>query len=177
MVHALRTRGDPLRSVNSVRELVRRTDPRLPVSEVRTQAADIDRTINQEITFARLCSAFAALALVIACVGLYGAVSYNVVRRTGEIGIRMALGARRGVVVQMVLRDVLVVAAAGLAIGLIASLALSKLVASFLYGTKPDDPLALALAAVILLGAALFAGHLPARKASLIEPMSALRNE
>ena len=117
MVYALRTSGDPLRYVNAVREIVRRADARVPVSEVRTQAADIDQTINQEITFAELCSGFAMLALVIACVGLYGTVSYNVARRTGEIGIRMALGAQRGVVVRMVLREVLVLAAVGLAIG------------------------------------------------------------
>jgi predicted permease len=93
MVYALRTPGDPLRYVNSVREMVRQADARVPVSEIRTQVADIDQTINQEITFAELCSGFAILALVIACVGLYGTVSYNVARRTGEIGIRMALGA------------------------------------------------------------------------------------
>jgi ABC-type antimicrobial peptide transport system permease subunit len=147
------------------------------VYEVRTQAADIDRTINQEITFAQLCSGFAILALLIACVGLYGTVSYNVARRTGEIGIRMALGAQRGKVVQMVLREVLVLAAAGLAIGMAAALGGSKLVASFLYGMKANDPLALTLAVVTLLGAALLAGYIPARKASRIDPMTALRHE
>lgn len=96
MVYALRTSGDPLRYVSSVREIVRQADPRLPVSEIRTQVADIDRTINQEIVFAELCSGFAILALVIACVGLYGTVSYDVSRLTGAIGIRMALGAQRG---------------------------------------------------------------------------------
>ena len=177
MVYALRTSGDPLRYVNSVREIVRQADARVPVSEVRTQAADIDQTINQEITFAELCSGFAILALVIACVGLYGTVSYNVARRTGEIGIRMALGAQRGVVVRMVLREVLVLAAVGLAIGLALALGTSRLVASFLYGMKPNDPLALTAAVAILLGAALLAGYAPARKASRIDPMAALRNE
>jgi ABC-type antimicrobial peptide transport system permease subunit len=177
MVYALRTAGDPLRYINSVREIVRQADARVPVYEVRTQAADIDRTINQEITFAQLCSGFAILALLIACVGLYGTVSYNVARRTGEIGIRMALGAQRGKVVQMVLREVLVLAAAGLAIGMAAALGGSKLVASFLYGMKANDPLALTLAVVTLLGAALLAGYIPARKASRIDPMTALRHE
>src|SRR5260370_32871485 len=107
MVYELRTQGDPLRYVNSVREIVRQADARVPVSEVRTQTADIDQTINQEITFAKLCSGFAILALVIACVGLYGTVSYNVARRTGEIGIRMALGAQRSGVMRMDLREVL----------------------------------------------------------------------
>jgi predicted permease len=177
MVYALRTAGDPLRYVNEVREIVRQTDARVPVSEIRTQVADIDQTINQEITFAELCSGFAILALLIACVGLYGTVSYNVARRTGEIGIRMALGAQRGVVVRMVLGEVLVLAAVGLAIGMATALVTSKFVASFLYGMKPNDPLALTLAVAILLAAALLAGYVPARKASRIDPMTALRHE
>jgi len=177
MVFVLRTLGDPLRYVDSVREIVRRADPRLPVSEVRTQAADIDQTINQEITFAELCSAFALLALVIAGVGLYGTVSYNVARRTGEIGIRMALGAQRGGVVRMVLREVLLLVAVGLGIGLAAALGTSRFVASLLYGMQANDPLTLALALMTLLGTALAAGYAPARKASRIDPMLALRQE
>jgi ABC-type antimicrobial peptide transport system permease subunit len=100
-----------------------------------------------------------------------------VARRTGEIGIRMALGAQRGGVVRMVLREVLVLAAVGLAIGMGLALGMSKFVESFLYGMKANDPLALAGAVVILLGAAILAGYAPARKASRIDPMAALRNE
>ena len=177
MVYELRTSGDPLRFVNSVRETVRQADARVPVSEIRSQVADIDQTINQEITFAKLCSGFAILALAIACVGLYGTVSYNVERRTGEIGIRMALGAERGRVVWMILREVCALAAVGLAISVPAALAASKLVESFLFGMKPNDPLSLALAVAILVSAALLAGYMPARKASRIDPMIALRNE
>jgi predicted permease len=177
MVYALRTSGDPLRYVSSVRQMVREADAGVPVSEVRTQAADIDHTINQEIAFAELCSGFAILALVIASVGLYGTVSYNVARRTGEIGIRMALGAQRGGVVRMVLREVLVLVAAGLAIGTVVALGTSQFVASFLYGMKANDPLTLALALMTLLGTALAAGYAPARKASRIDPMIALRQE
>jgi len=177
MVYALRTWGHPLAYLDSVREIVRRADPRVPVAEVRTQVADIERTINQEITFARLCTAFAILALVVACVGVYGAVSYTATRRTGEIGIRMALGARRGGIVRMVLREVLVLAAVGLCAGLAVALATSRFVASLLYGLQPNDPVALALAAIILLSAVLAAGYLPARKASRIDPVTALRVE
>ena len=177
MVYALRTSGDPLSYVNAVRETVRQANARVPVSDIRTQTADIDKTINQEITFAQLCSGFAILATVIACVGLYGAVSYSVVRRTGEIGIRMALGAQRGGVVRMVLREVVVLVAAGLLVGMAAALATSKFVASFLYGMTPNDPLALTLGVVTLLIAALLAAYVPARQASRIDPLVALRHD
>ena len=177
MVYELRTVGDPLNYVHAVRDLVQRADQRLPLSEVKSQSAWIDQTINQEITFARLCTAFAILALAIACVGLYGAMSYRVARRTGEIGIRMALGAQRRRVVWMVLREVLLLAAAGLAISVPTALALSKLVESFLFGMKPNDPLALIGSAAILATAAILAGYLPTRNASRIDPMITLRHE
>jgi macrolide transport system ATP-binding/permease protein len=177
MTYALRTAGNPLGFVSAVREIVRETDVRVPVTDLKTQASEIDQVMNQEIVFAELCSAFAILALVIACVGLYGTVSYNVARRTGEIGIRMALGARRGNVVWMVLRGVIALAAVGLAISVPAALGTSKFVESFLYGLKPNDPMALGIAVAILLGAAIIAGYLPARRASRIDPMVALRHE
>src|SRR5258705_10512836 len=122
--------------------------------------------MNQEIVFARLSSAFAILALVIACVGLYGTMAYAVARRTREIGIRIALGARRSLVIWMVLREVCVLAAFGLAISVPTALGTSRFVESFLFGTKPNDPSALAIAAAILLSAALRAGYGPARTAS-----------
>jgi predicted permease len=177
MFYELRTVGNPFGYVNAVREIVRRADDGLPLSDVKPQSSWIDQTINQEITFARLCSAFALLALAIACVGLYGTMSYNVARRTGEIGIRMALGAQRGRVVWMVLREVCVLATVGLAISLPTALAASKIVESFLFGMKPNDPPALAGSAAILVSAAILAGYLPALRASRIEPMTALRHE
>jgi ABC-type antimicrobial peptide transport system permease subunit len=147
------------------------------VTNLKTQAADIDQTINQEIVFARLCSAFAILALTIACVGLYAMLAYAVARRTSEIGLRMALGAGRSAVIWMVLREVCVLAAIGLAIGVPTALGTSRFVESFLFGTKPNDPNALAVAAAILLSAALLAGYAPARRASRVDPMIALRHE
>ena len=177
MTFALRTSGDPLRYVNTVRAIVSQADARVPVTDVKTQAAQIDQTMNQEIIFARLCTAFAILALLIACVGLYGTMSYTVARRTGEIGIRMALGAQRGAVVWMVLRQVFVLAAVGLAIGVPTALGISRFVESFLFGVKPNSPAALVLAVAILLGAVLVAGYVPARKASRIDPMTAVRHE
>ena len=144
---------------------------------VVTQAAEIDRTISRELTFAKLCTGFAILALVMACVGLYGTMSYNVTRQVGEIGIRMALGAERGAVVWMVLRRVLLLAGVGLAISVPAALVASRLVKSLLFDTQPNDPRTLALAGVILLIAAILAGYAPARRASRIDPQAALRLE
>ena len=177
MTFALRTSGDPLRYVNTVRAIVSQADRRVPVTDVKTQSAQIDQMTNQEIIFARLCTAFAILALLIACVGLYGAMSYTVARRTGEIGIRMALGAQRGAVVWMVLRQAFVLAAVGLAIGVPAALSTSKLIESFLFDVKPNSPASLAGAVAILLSAVILAGYVPARKASRVDPMTALRHE
>jgi macrolide transport system ATP-binding/permease protein len=177
VTYALRTAGDPLRFVQSVHEIVREADSRIPVTNVVTQAAEIDRTISREFTFAKLCSGFAVLALLMACVGLYGTMSYSVERQVGEIGIRMALGAQRGAVVWMVLRRVLLLAAVGLAISVPAALIASRLVRSFLFGTRPNDPGTLALAGLVLLSAAILAGYAPARRASRIDPLAALRQE
>jgi len=177
VTYQLRTAGSPLGVSNAVRRIVERADPTVPVMRVKTQEALIEGTINQEVTFARLCTAFALLALTIACVGLYGTMSYGVARRTSEIGIRMALGAQRAAVVWMVLREVLTLAAIGLAISLPAALAASKLVESFLYGTKANDPLTLTAAVLTIAGATILAGYVPARNASRIDPLIALRHE
>jgi predicted lysophospholipase L1 biosynthesis ABC-type transport system permease subunit len=177
MTFFLRTAGDPLAYASAVREVVRQADARIPVTNLGTQAAQIDREMSQQMLFARLCAGFAMLALAIACVGLYGTTSYAVARRTGEIGIRMALGAQRGTVVWMVLRDVLILAALGLVISLPLALGASKFIESFLFGVKPNDPRALAAAVAILLSAALLAGYVPARKASRIDPVTAVRHE
>ena len=177
MTFFLRTTGDPMAYAGAVREIVHQADARIPVAGLSTQVAQIEGEMSQEALLARLCTVFAMLALAIACVGLYGTTSYAVARRTGEIGIRMALGAPRGTVVWMVLRDVLFLAVLGLAISLPAALGASKLVESLLFGVKPGDPRAVAAAAAILLSAALMAGYLPARKASRIDPMTAVRHE
>jgi macrolide transport system ATP-binding/permease protein len=177
MMFALRTGGDPLAFVSTVRQIVHQADARLPVSHVRTQQAEIDNQVRQETILAELCSAFAVLALTIACVGLYGTISYSVARRSGEIGIRMALGAQPRPVLWMVLREVLVLAAVGLAISVPIALGTSRFVESFLFGMKPNDPLALGLAVMLLLLAALLAGGVPARRAAQIDPMTALRHE
>jgi macrolide transport system ATP-binding/permease protein len=177
MTFFLRTAGDPLGYAGVVREIVRRADPRIPVAGLNTQTAQIENEMVGERLFARLCTAFALLSLAIACVGLYATTSYTVARRTSEIGIRMALGARRETVIRMVLRDVLMMAITGLAIGLPAALGASKLIESHLFGVKPGDPWALAAPLAILLTAALAAGYLPARRASNTDPMAALSHQ
>jgi len=177
MTFALRTTGDPLHTVADVRRVVQGVDAHVPVINIRTQSAEIDQTINQEIVFARLCSAFAILALVIACVGLYATMAYMVARRTSEIGIRLALGAPRGVVVWMIMRQVCLLAVVGLAIGVPLAMGTSRLIASFLFAMEPNDARALVGAVAILMTAALVAGYGPARRASRVDPIVALRHE
>jgi ABC-type antimicrobial peptide transport system permease subunit len=160
-----------------VREVVHQADARIPLADVKTQAGEIEEDMNQEIVFARLCTGFALLALMIASVGLYGTMTYAVARRTSEIGIRMALGAQRRVVIWTVLQQVCILAAAGLAISVPTALAASRFVESFLFGTKPTDPQTLFLAITILLSAVLLAGYIPARRAARIDPLAALRHE
>jgi predicted permease len=174
---AIRTAGPPFSAAAAVRRVVRDASSSVSIGEITTQAQRMDRTISQERTFAELGSCFAALALAIACVGLYGAVAYTVARRTGEIGVRMALGAQRPRIIGMVMREVLTTTAAGLLLGCVAARLTTRFVESFLFGTKPNDLLATGAAIGILLAAVLAAGFGPAWRASRIDPASALRNE
>src|SRR5260370_38997800 len=140
---------------SSARKVVRQADERLPISSLMTQSRRIDQTIGQERTFAMLCTCFAVLALLIACVGMYGMTAYRVARRTNEIGIRMALGAERPRRIWMALREVVLMSVVGLAIGLPAALATTRFVQPFLFQMKPNDPLTLPLPALPLPATAL----------------------
>ncbi len=173
----LRTTGGTAEVANAAREILRQTDPGVPLGMVFTQTAEIESTINQEIIFARLCTTFAGLALAIAGVGLYGTTSYNVARRTSEIGIRMALGAQQGSILAMVLREVAALSLVGLAIGIPIALGASKVLAAFLFDLQPNDPSSIGAAIAILLAAALLAGYAPAQRACRIDPVTALRHE
>jgi ABC-type antimicrobial peptide transport system permease subunit len=177
MTYEIRTAGRPSDVATSVHEVVRGVDARLAIHELKTQAAHVDQAISTEITLARLGAAFGALALAIACVGIYGTVAYSVAQRRAEIGIRMALGARPRRIVWMVLRDVLWMAVAGFAAGIPVVLAGSEYIRSLLYGIQPTDPLAIGLAIAGVLISALIAASVPARRAARIDPLTAIRSE
>ena len=173
----VRTAGDPKNWIASVRQAVQGLDRNLPLFDVKTQTEQIDQATFQERLFARLSSFFGLLALALACVGLYGMMSYAVARRTGEIGVRMALGAERAGILRMVLREGFALAVAAIGIGIPAALAASRLISSLLYGVKPTDPVTLVAMCALLTGVALLASYIPARRAARIDPMVALRYE
>jgi predicted permease len=173
----LRVNGEPLAILPSVRRVVQQMDPDLPLIQPMTQRAQFDTTISQQLLFARLAGFFAILAVVLVATGLYGTLIYRVNNRMIEIGVRMAVGAQRGQVVWMVLRDSLLLTAVGAAIGVPLALLTGKALASVLYGLKPGDltSMAIALAGVALV--ALAASLVPARRAAGIDPLAALRME
>ena len=168
--------GAPTTLVSGVKSAVARVNRDVSI-EFETLAAKVDSSIEREKLLATLSGFFGALALVLAAIGLYGVMSYNVARRRNEIGIRMALGAAQSRVLRMVLGEVAVLIGIGLAVGFGAALGATRLVATFLYGLQPNDPWTLGTAGVVLTGVALLAGYLPARRASKVDPMAALRDE
>ncbi len=173
----LRTAGDPMAVVPEVRAAVRRAGSELPILDIRTQSERIDQQIARERLIARLSSLFGVLALLLACVGLYGLMSYEVSRGTREIGIRMALGAPSGQVRGRVVRHGGMLAMVGAAIGLAASLAVTRFLGSMLYNVKSGDPLTLAAVTLLLLLVALAACYVPARRATRVDPLVALRHD
>ena len=177
MMIALHTEQDPASLLSAARAVVTKMDRNLPLTDVRTMQEQVKLTTTNERIFAQLTSGFGVLALVLASIGIYGIMAYTVARRTGEIGIRMALGARSGQVLRMVLREVSWLALAGVMLGVGAAVGLGRLVSSMLYGLKPSDPLTLAGIGGLLILIALLAGLGPARRAARIDPMQALRHE
>ena len=163
--------------IPSFRRAAQNIDPDLPLSNVRTQQQQIDASMQQERMFASFTAGFGILALVLACVGIYGIMAYTVSLRTNEIGIRLALGAARAQIQAIVLREVGWLAISGVIIGLLVTLALIRLVKSMLYGLTSKDPITLAGSALLLLLIAFFAGWAPAHRASRVDPAEALRHD
>lgn len=173
----LRTAGDPDALVNAVRGVVSRADKNLPIFGMRTQTQQIEQTLFQERLLSRLSSFFALLALALSCLGLYGLLSYEVARRTRELGIRMALGAQRGDLMRLVVHQGALLLLVGIAAGVCVSLGVTRFMASMLYGVHPADPLTMTSVAVLLTLVALAACYVPARRAMRVDPMAALREE
>jgi predicted permease len=173
----LRVAGKPERLNTAVRQTLAAIDPNLTVINMLTMDEQLARNFNQDRLIARLTELFGALALILACVGLYGITSYAVARRTSEIGIRMALGADRPNIIRLILRSALLQLVLGLAIGVPAALAGGKLLANQLYGVKSHDPLILSVATVLLTACALVAGFVPARRAASVDPIRSLHVE
>jgi predicted permease len=171
----LRTGGDPAKMTGEVRAALAEVDPNLPVLRIQTVGDLTDRFVANETLISRLSGIFSALAVLLAGIGLYGVMSYSVVRRTNEIGIRIALGAQSGKVLWMVLRESLVLLGVGLALGLPLSLGGLRLVQSQLYELSASDPITLASSVLIIAAVTVFAAWLPARRATKVDPMVALR--
>jgi ABC-type antimicrobial peptide transport system permease subunit len=173
----VRTVGDPAKVTSAIRREVQAVDANVPIYNVRTLEAQLDESLSQERLMATLSSWFGAFALLLASIGLYGVLAYSVTRRTNEIGLRMALGAEPGGVIWMVLREALLLVGTGVAIGVPLALALARSVSSLLYGLKPTDSLTISAAVALLFAVAATASYLPARRASRVDPMIALRYE
>ncbi len=173
----IRTALNPGMMRSTVQTVVNRFDPNLLITNMKTQVEQIDQNIYQERLIANLSSLFALLALIVACIGIYGLLSYKVMRRTQEIGIRLALGAQRDHVLGIVMRQGAGLAGLGTFIGIGLAIGVTRYLQSFLYGVKPNDPWTIGAVGVLLIGIALLASYIPARRAMRIDPMEALRYE
>ncbi|MGI8745681.1 MAG: ABC transporter permease [Bryobacteraceae bacterium] len=177
MTLCLRTTGDPPALIEAVRRVVQNLDNSIPVLRSRSMVEEFNENIAQERIIAILCGFFGTLALLLASIGLYGVMAHAVTRRTREIGIRMALGAQRNGVLWMMLRDAVILVVVGGLIGVPVALGVTRFVASFLYGLTAHDPVVMAGACGVLLVVTLIASYLPARRATKVDPMIALRYE
>ncbi len=173
----IRTFGQPLSIVPAVRRAVAELDRNLPISDVRTMDKVSDQTLSLKNFVTMLLASFAGLALLLAAIGIYGVMAYSVAQRTQEIGIRMALGAEQRDILSSVIRQGLALAFTGILVGLVAAFGLTRFLSNQLYGVKPTDPLSFAVVAFVLAAVALVATYVPARRASQVDPVAALRRE
>lgn len=177
MQYAVRTQSDPSAMAGSVRKAVNSVDPDLPIANFATMNTLVDASLTADRFSMLLIGAFGALALLLAAIGMYGVISYSVMQRTAEIGVRIALGARREQIFAMVLGQGGRLASAGIGIGLIAALATTRVMARFLYGVQPTDPGTFVFVSLLLAAIALLACYVPARMAMKVDPLAALRYE
>ena len=173
----VRTNADPGAVMNSIRHEIAAVDSTLSIDQSRTAIELVNRSLTEDRLIAQLSTFFGVLALMLACIGLYGVMSYAIARRTSEIGIRVALGASRSAITAMVLRESLLMVAVGMLVGIPAAIGLSRLVESRLYGLKTTDPVTVAGATMILVVVAATAALVPALRASRVDPIRALRYE
>jgi predicted permease len=173
----VRTAGDPAASADLVRSVAGRVDPDLPLYNVKTLESQISESIVRDRLVAWLTSLFGLVAVILAALGLYGVVAFSVARRTREIGVRIAMGARKGDILVLVLRQTGLLVIAGILAGICGAFAVTRLFASLLYETKPSDPAAFVAATLVLTAAAALASYLPARRAARTDPVIALRHE
>jgi predicted permease len=173
----IRTVADPRWIAAQIRQAVASVDPRLPIVDVSTLKDEVNENLTQQRLIARLTSIFGLLALGLACLGLYGVMSYIVQRRISEIGVRIAIGSPRPAVLWLVLKETLLLITAGSLIGIVISVFAMRLATSFLFGLSPGDPATIGGAALLLFFVSLAAGFLPARRAAFIDSMQALRSE
>ena len=174
---AVRTKADLSSMTAGVREAIHSADPDLPIAKLAPLTILVDDSMTEPRFAMLLLTSFGGLALLLAMIGMYGVISYSVAQRTQEIGIRMALGAARGNVFGMVLAQGARLAGLGIVIGLAAAYAVTRLMASFLYGVQPTDPITFVAVSGLLVGVALLACYLPARRATRVDPIIALRYE
>ncbi len=177
MTLCVRSATPPERLIPAIRKEAAALDAAIPLTQTLTLEEQFEGNISQERMVTTLCGFFGGLALLLAAIGLYGVMAHSVARRVREIGIRMALGAQRGEVLWLVLRETVIVVGIGALIGLPVAFVLTRLVASFLFGLTPQDPLAIAASTAVLLGITAVAGYIPARRATKVDPMIALRYE
>lgn len=173
----VRTTGDPMGYANAVRNQVLAVDRGQPISDVRTMEEVLDATLGQRRLTMWLLGAFAGVALLLAVIGIYGAIAYSAAQRTQEVGIRMALGAQRGDILRLVVGQGLVLTLVGVALGVLGALALTRVMKGMLFGVTATDPATFVGVALLFMAVGLIASYIPARRAARIDPMMALRME